>query len=102
MNKIELTVEQLKIIRSAINKAIDNETVITYPEQLSYLNTKSNKLVSKPAKEKIESGEIIPTADPEKTFTPDNMKISYTSKITKEMIYSLALLNQLDLDGQES
>ena len=100
--KIELEVEQLKVIRSAIGKAIDNETVITYPEQLSYLNIKSNKLVSKPSKDKLESGEVIPIADPDKTFSQDNIKISYTNRLTKEMIYSLSLLNQLDLDGQES
>lgn len=102
MSKIEVSVEQLKVMRSAINKAIDNETVITFPEQLSYLNNKSGKLVPKPSKEKIESGEVTPSADPEKTFTNSNMQISYTDRVTKEMIYTLGFLNSLDLDGQES
>lgn len=102
MKTFELTVEQLRLIKIALVEAIESHTITTFPEQLAYLNTKSNKFIPKPSKEKLESGEVIAMADPDKTFSKENMKISYSDKVTKTMVYSLGVLNGFDLDGQES
>ena len=88
-----LTPQQFLTIRNAVGQAIAQTEIKVLPEVRTYVSTKTGEPIKKVSKGQIEKGEVVEVTDPNKTFDPSNLKISYdAAKITMDMLQANALL----------
>lgn len=90
---LKLTPQQFLTLRNAIGQAIGLTEIKTLPEVRTYVSTKTGEPVKKVAKGQIEKGEVVQVTDPNRTFDPSNLTISYdATKITMDLLQANALL----------
>ena len=90
---LKLTPQQFLTLRNAVGQAIAQTEIKVLPEVRTYVSTKTGEPIKKVSKGQVEKGEVVEVTDPNRTFDPSNLKISYdATKITMDMLTSNALL----------
>lgn len=90
---IKVTPQQFLVLRNAIGQAIGLTEIKTLPEVRTYVSTKTGEPIKKVSKGQIEKGEVIQVTDPNRTFDPNNLVVSYdANKISMDMLSANALL----------
>lgn len=84
--KVTLTSNEFVTYKAAVDQAVQNLVTVSYPEISSYVDASTGEYVEEPTPEQIENKEVAWVVSPERTFAPENRKVSFDGKISREML----------------
>jgi hypothetical protein len=83
---ITLTASEFIAYKVAVDQAMSNLVTTEFPEVSAYVNATTGEYAESPTEEEIENKEVVYVVSPERTFTESNRKVSYSGKITQELL----------------
>lgn len=93
----QITISASEFFRfsSAINDALAQGTKGSFDEVVVYVDPITSKVVDNPTEEQLRNREVVPVGDKEKTFNPGNLRISYESWVSPNIIHAKELLMKI-------